>query len=53
MTSPVQKTTDDVTSNLGNVETASAGGMSRFTIVTRQPNCAVIWNESETRTEYP
>jgi len=53
MTSPVQKTTDDVTSNLGNVETASAGGMSRFTIVTHQPNCAIIWDESETCTEYP
>jgi hypothetical protein len=42
MTSPVQKTTDDVTSNLGNVEMASAGGMSRFTTVTHQPDCAGI-----------
>ena len=53
MTSPVQKATDDVTSNLGNVETASAGGMSRFTAVTHKPNCVIIWDESETRSDYP
>jgi hypothetical protein len=44
---------DNVASNVRKVETASVGGMSPFTLVTHQPNCAIIWDESETFTEHP
>jgi hypothetical protein len=53
MTCPAQKTTDDMTSYLGNVEAASAGRMSQFTIVTDQPTFTIIWDERETCTEHP
>jgi hypothetical protein len=52
MTSPVQKTTNNVMSNVRKVETASAGGMSQFTMAIHQPNCAIIWEESETFTKH-